>query len=140
MTSGKHSPRLPPRITETLLTLLLIACACMAAGGAGTEYRYARYRHRHEDDIQSLKQEVIALNRELFILEEELLYPSSTQVAVFLSLDVGKKYFTSIPSSSRWTTRWLATTSTRKAPMARLYSAAASSASTWATSRRASMN
>jgi hypothetical protein len=45
-----------------------------------------------EDDIQSLKQEVIALNRELFILQEELLFPSSTQVAVFLSLDVGK-YF-----------------------------------------------
>jgi hypothetical protein len=43
-----------------------------------------------DEDIQSLKQDVLALNRELFILEEELLYPASTQVAVFLSLDVGE--------------------------------------------------
>ncbi|HYQ70505.1 MAG TPA: AraC family transcriptional regulator [Gammaproteobacteria bacterium] len=46
-----------------------------------------------DDEIQALKQEVITLNRELFVLQEELLYPSSTQIAVFLSLDVGK-YFT----------------------------------------------
>ena len=46
-----------------------------------------------DEEIQSLKQNVLALNRELFILEEELLYPSSTQVAVFLSLDVGE-FFT----------------------------------------------
>lgn len=46
-----------------------------------------------DENIQSLKQDVLALNRELFILEEELLYPASTQVAVFLSLDVGE-FFT----------------------------------------------
>lgn len=43
-----------------------------------------------DDGIQSLKQDVIALNRELFILEEELLYPANTQLAVFVSLDVGE--------------------------------------------------
>jgi len=43
-----------------------------------------------DNDIQSLKQDVIALNRDLFILEEELLYPANTQVAVFVSLDVGE--------------------------------------------------
>ena len=42
-----------------------------------------------EDEVQDLKQAVVALNRDLFILEEELLFPSSTQVQVFLSLDVG---------------------------------------------------
>ena len=45
-----------------------------------------------DHEIQSLKQEVLALNRDLFLLEEELLFPSSTQLAVFLSLDVGE-YF-----------------------------------------------
>jgi hypothetical protein len=45
-----------------------------------------------DSEIQTLKQDVLALNRELFILEEELLYPSGTQVAVFLSLDTGE-YF-----------------------------------------------
>jgi hypothetical protein len=39
--------------------------------------------------VQALKKEVKALNRDLFILEEELLFPSSTQLAVFLSIDVG---------------------------------------------------
>ena len=42
--------------------------------------------------VQSLKKDVKALNRDLFILEEELLFPSSTQVAIFLSIDVGE-YF-----------------------------------------------
>ena len=45
-----------------------------------------------DSEIQTLKQDVLALNRELFILEEELLYPSGTQVAVFLSMDTGE-YF-----------------------------------------------
>jgi hypothetical protein len=39
--------------------------------------------------LQQLKKEVIALNRDLFILEEDLLFPSSTQVVVFLAVDVG---------------------------------------------------
>lgn len=43
-----------------------------------------------DDRVQALKKEVKALNRDLFILEEELLFPSSTQVAIFLSFDVGE--------------------------------------------------
>lgn len=39
--------------------------------------------------IEDLKKEIIALNRDLFILEEDLLFPSSTQLAVYLSVDVG---------------------------------------------------
>jgi len=42
------------------------------------------------DNIQSLKQTVLELNRDLLILEEELLFPANTQVAVFLSMDVGE--------------------------------------------------
>ena len=40
--------------------------------------------------VQNLKQDVVDLNRDLFVLEEELLFPANTQVAVFVSLDVGK--------------------------------------------------
>lgn len=39
--------------------------------------------------IEDLKKEIIALNRDLFILEEDLLFPSSTQLAVYLSVDIG---------------------------------------------------
>jgi len=42
-----------------------------------------------DQDVQALKKQLIDLNRDLFRLEEELLYPASTQVAVFLSVDVG---------------------------------------------------
>ncbi len=42
--------------------------------------------------IQDLKAEVIRLNRDLLVLEEELLFPASTQLAVFVSMDVGKLF------------------------------------------------
>jgi hypothetical protein len=42
--------------------------------------------------IQDAKSEVIQLNRDLMVLEEELLFPANTQVAVFVSLDVGKLF------------------------------------------------
>jgi hypothetical protein len=41
---------------------------------------------------QDLKREVMDLNRDLFVLEEELLFPASTQLAVFVSMDVGKLF------------------------------------------------
>lgn len=43
-----------------------------------------------DTDIQDLKKDVVDLNRELFVLEEELLFPANTQVAVFISMDVGE--------------------------------------------------
>ena len=39
--------------------------------------------------MQDLKKSTLQLNRDLFILEEELLFPANTQVAVFVSMDVG---------------------------------------------------
>ena len=42
-----------------------------------------------DEEAQSLKKDVVDLNRDLYVLEEELLYPANTQVAVFVSMDVG---------------------------------------------------
>jgi pyruvate/2-oxoglutarate dehydrogenase complex dihydrolipoamide acyltransferase (E2) component len=42
--------------------------------------------------VQDLKSDVIKLNRDLLILEEELLFPANTQVALFVSMDVGKLF------------------------------------------------
>src|SRR5690606_25643556 len=42
--------------------------------------------------LESLKESVLTLNRDLLILEEELLYPASSQVAVYVSMDIGQ-YF-----------------------------------------------
>ncbi|SDW06671.1 hypothetical protein [Marinobacter mobilis] len=41
-------------------------------------------------DLQGLKTSVIALNRDLRVLEEDLLFPANTRLSVFVSLDVGE--------------------------------------------------
>ncbi len=84
-------------MTKTLLSLaasLLLATAAFAqdaepvatdAAGGG-EFRSL------DKDVQDLKKEVLDLNRDLFLLEEELLFPANSQVAFFISMDVGE-YF-----------------------------------------------
>jgi hypothetical protein len=42
-----------------------------------------------DQEVQSMKKDVIDLNKDLFVLEEELLFPANTQVAVYVSMDVG---------------------------------------------------
>jgi hypothetical protein len=42
-----------------------------------------------DEQIQGLKKDVVDLNKDLFVLEEELLFPANTQVAIFVSMDVG---------------------------------------------------
>jgi len=42
-----------------------------------------------DQEVQGLKKDVIDLNKDLFVLEEELLFPANTQVAVYVSMDVG---------------------------------------------------
>jgi hypothetical protein len=44
-------------------------------------------------EIQGLKKSVVDLNKDLQLMEEELLFPSSTQLSLFVSLDIGQ-YFT----------------------------------------------
>lgn len=59
------------------------AASAAAASGAA-EFRTL------DEEVQHLKKLAVDLNRDLFLLEEELLFPSSTQVAVFVSMDVGE--------------------------------------------------
>ena len=40
-----------------------------------------------QQEMQTLKEKILQVNRDLFILEEDLLFPSSTQVNVFVSYD-----------------------------------------------------
>jgi hypothetical protein len=57
------------------------------------EEQAAREEFRSLDQgVQSLKEQVLNLNRDLFLLEEELLFPANSQVAFFVSVDVGE-YF-----------------------------------------------
>jgi hypothetical protein len=60
----------------------LLPAADSPASGASTQGL--------DEQVQQLKQQVVDLNRDLFVLEEELLFPANTQVAVFVSMDVGE--------------------------------------------------
>ena len=68
----------------TLLVLTLTPLTSCAEGPA----KFANL----DGEVQDLKKELMSLNRDLFILEEELLFPANTQVSVFVSMDVGE-YF-----------------------------------------------
>ncbi|MDO6747791.1 AraC family transcriptional regulator [Gilvimarinus sp. 1_MG-2023] len=72
--------------TRLLLALSLYALAAMVwAQGSATEAEAENLALRAE----SLKQQSLQLNRDLLILEEELLFPANSQIALYLSLDVG---------------------------------------------------
>ena len=70
----------------------------MDATVAGARAAEAEESAQREDfraldkDVQALKKDVLDLNRDLFLLEEELLFPANSQVAFFISMDVGE-YF-----------------------------------------------
>jgi len=74
------------------------AAAASAAGAANTPAAAAAPASAPaqvaglDSRIQDLKGDVIRLNRDLLVLEEELLFPAGTQLAVFVSMDVGKLF------------------------------------------------
>lgn len=45
-----------------------------------------------DSDLERVKKELLKLKRDLVILEEDLLFPASSQVAVFLSMDIGELF------------------------------------------------
>jgi hypothetical protein len=75
------------RASHAALVGVLLGAALAAS--AASDAAPAAASATVDQDVQALKKQLVDLNKDLFKLEEELLYPSSTQVAVFLSVDVG---------------------------------------------------
>jgi len=77
-----------------ILSLLLLAAPVCAQEDSGAslaaDTQPSEEFRSLDQEVQALKKEVLDLNRELFVLEEELLFPANTQVAVFVSMDVGE--------------------------------------------------
>lgn len=71
-------------VRSVLLSIMLLAVPFLSS--AATSEQPA------QQQLEQLKQQAIALNRELFILEEELLFPPQTQLAVFVSVDAGSLF------------------------------------------------
>lgn len=60
---------------------LLVSFAALAAEPSAQELRSL------DEQVQEIKSDVLGIAAELSVLEEQLLFPSNTQVAVFVSLD-----------------------------------------------------
>lgn len=74
---------------SAIITLLAAVAVSMAAFAeeASVPAAPAEDRSALDAEVQGLRREVVDLNRDLFMLEEDLLFPASTQVAVFVSMD-----------------------------------------------------
>lgn len=81
-----------PGLFRTALAFFAIALAVPLTALAAETAPPAGKLKSLDQQAQSLKQEVMELNRDLLALEEELLFPASTQVAVFLSMDIGSLF------------------------------------------------
>jgi hypothetical protein len=97
---------MPTRCRTLLAAMLVATLACMPFAQAADDppatpaVAVAPAAAASEPDartaldtrIENAKADVIQLNRDLLVLEEELLFPAGTQVAVFVSMDVGKLF------------------------------------------------
>lgn len=73
-----------------LFPLLLSLCIDVAlAGDHELEEEVEDNSSPLSVQVEDLKKAALELNRDLLILEEELLFPANTQIVIFLSLDVG---------------------------------------------------
>ena len=73
----------------TLLAAIAVSMPVLADDAAGSATEVPVERSALDSEVQSLRSDVVDLNRDLFMLEEDLLFPASTQVAVFVSMDIG---------------------------------------------------
>ncbi len=83
MTGGVIRVSIKIRMIKFILLALVVSVGCAQADEA---------KRNLDADIESLEQELMSLNADLLILEEDLLYPASSRVAIYLSMDVGELF------------------------------------------------
>ena len=75
-------------MTKTLFSLIAVVTLAFSVSTVAQDGGEAESREEFrslDQDVQTLKKEVLDLNRDLFLLEEELLFPANSQVAFFIS-------------------------------------------------------
>ena len=75
-----------PRTFQTLALAMLVLAGSLPAGAADSDREQMRGL---DEQVQEVKSDVLGISAELSRLEEKLLYPSNTQVAVFIALAEG---------------------------------------------------
>ena len=79
------------------IRLALLVALSVCSIGAVVQAQEAGSRTRQEmrsldDQVQEIKSDVLGISKDLSLLEERLLYPSNTQLAVFVSLASGETF------------------------------------------------
>jgi hypothetical protein len=69
-----------------------IVCAAFAGGAAYAQELASAEMRSLDEQVQEIKTDVLAIAAELNRLEEKLLYPSNTQLAIFVSIAEGEKF------------------------------------------------
>ena len=75
------------RTTTRLAVLSYFLCLCAPCVGAEQSDR--QQMRGLDEQVQEIKSDVLSISTELSRLEEKLLYPSGTQVAVFIAIATG---------------------------------------------------
>lgn len=79
-----------PRLLKATLLSLLTLPAGMSYGGPGDVSK--QELRSLDDQVQEIKSDVLGIGADLSRLEEKLLYPSNTQIAIFVSLAEGQPF------------------------------------------------
>jgi hypothetical protein len=74
------------RIVKKFRLVMFAALAVLASTSAGAEASYREQMKGLDEQVQEVKSDVLSIAAELARLEERLLYPSNTHLAVFIAL------------------------------------------------------
>jgi hypothetical protein len=77
------------RITKTLASASLAFLLCLGGAHGAEKPNDQKEMRGLDEQVQEIKSDVLAIAAELSRLEEKLLYPSGTQVAIFVALAAG---------------------------------------------------
>lgn len=79
-------------MSQAIRSFLLSIVICVWASPGGAEDVYREQMKGLDEQVQEVKSDVLSIAAELNQLEEKLLYPSNTHVAVFVSLAQGETF------------------------------------------------
>jgi hypothetical protein len=74
-------------MSRIIRSLLVVTLFCVPAAATAEEELSGKEMRSLDGQVQEIKSDVLNIASELSVLEERLLYPSGTQVAVFVSIE-----------------------------------------------------
>lgn len=80
-----------PKLPRAMLPVIAVCAAAVVTRVWAEEARTEEMRSL-DDQVQEIKSDVLAIAADLSRLEEKLLYPSNTQLAIFVSIAEGQTF------------------------------------------------